>query len=160
MQVKHVMRRLVHTVRSEDTLQAAALNMANNNISLLPVVDEAMVENRHLPGKVVENIGFHPVVEEEVLVGVLTSRDIATRAVACDKQPDKTRVSDVMSRDFACCKEEDDVDAALAIMEDRQVRRLLVVNREQQFVGLVSRHDLWKAKSAENQAVPVKKPAT
>jgi len=160
MQVKHIMRRLVHTVRSEETLQAAALNMANNNISLLPVVDEAMVEDKHLPAQVVENIGFHPVVEEEVLVGVLTSRDIATRAVAYDKQPDKTRVADVMSRDFACCKEEDDVDAALAVMEDRQVRRLLVVNREQQFVGLVSRHDLWQAKSAAGEDIPAKSPAS
>ncbi|MDZ7785327.1 MAG: CBS domain-containing protein [Halioglobus sp.] len=160
MQVKHVMRRLVHTVRSEDTLKTAALNMANNNISLLPVVDEAMVEDKHLPGEVVANIGFHPLVEEDVLVGVLTSRDIATRAVAYDKQPDKTRVADVMSRDFACCKEDDDVDAALAVMEDRQVRRLLVVNREQQFVGLVSRHDLWRAKSADSGAVPAKTPAS
>lgn len=159
MQVKHVMRRLVHTVRSEDTLKTAALNMANNNISLLPVVDEAMVEDKHLPGEVVATIGFHPLVEEEVLVGVLTSRDIATRAVAYDKQPDKTRVSDVMTRDFACCKEDDDVDAALVIMEDRQVRRLLVVNREQQFVGLVSRHDLWQAKSAASGPVPAKAPA-
>lgn len=147
MKVNEIMRRIVHTIRAEDTLDIASRHIANENISLLPVVERALVEESHLPAKVVENLGFMPIIEEDVLVGVITTRDIIVRAIANDKNPKTTPVSDVMTMDFACCRESDDIADALAIMERRNIRRLFVLDGKNRVVGLVSRHDIWAAKN-------------
>lgn len=82
MKVQEIMKRIIHTVRAEATIENASRQMLNENIGLLPVVEEALIEESRLRGNVVEKIGFLPLVEEDVMVGVLTTRDIVIRAIA------------------------------------------------------------------------------
>ena len=147
MKVREIMRRIVHTIGADDTLDVASKHIAHENISLLPVVEEAPVAESHLPEEVVKNLGFMPVTEEEVLVGVITTRDIVVRAIASDKDPKKTHVSEIMTQELAYCQENDDITDALAIMERRKVRRLFTLDSQNRVVGIVSRHDLWRARN-------------
>src|SRR5437764_6114264 len=70
------------------------------------------------------DIGALPVCENDKLVGMLTDRDIAVRAVADGKDPTQTRVCDAMTSGAFWCYEDDDVRDAARIMEERQIRRL------------------------------------
>lgn len=85
--------------------------------------------------------GALPVGENDRLVGVITDRDIAIRAVAEGKGPD-SKVRDVMSAEVKYCFEDDDVDEVLRNMGELQVRRLPVLNRDKRLVGIVSLSDL------------------
>lgn len=85
--------------------------------------------------------GVVPVGENDRLVGMLTDRDIAVRAVAQDKGPD-TRVGEVMTRDVRYCYDDEDLDHVTLNMGDQQVRRLPVVDREKRLVGIISLGDV------------------
>jgi len=85
--------------------------------------------------------GSLPVQEDDRLVGVITDRDIAVRAVAQDKSPD-TPVRDVMSREVLYCFEDQEVKEIARNMGDVKVRRLPVVNRDKRLVGIISVGDL------------------
>jgi len=87
------------------------------------------------------DIGAVPVGEKDRLVGMLTDRDIAVRAVAERKSPD-TRIREVMSREIRYCFEDEDVEHVAENMGDVQVRRLPVMNREKRLVGIVSLSDI------------------
>jgi CBS domain-containing protein len=87
--------------------------------------------------------GALPVGDGDRLVGMLTDRDIAVRAVAQGKGPD-TRVRDVMSSEIKYCFNDDDVDEVIENMGDIKVRRLVVLNRDKRMVGIVSLGDLAK----------------
>ena len=146
MKVQEIMRRIVHTVRAEATIEDASRQMLNENIGLLPVVETALVEESQLRENVVGKIGFLPVVEEDVMVGVLTTRDIVIRAIAQGKDPRTAPVSEIMTHNFACCYEDNDISEALAIIGQRKVRRLFVLNSDKKLVGIISRGDIWSAK--------------
>ena len=85
--------------------------------------------------------GALPVGENDRLVGMITDRDIAIRAVAQGKGPD-TPVRDVMSKDIKYCYEDEDLEHVAENMGDLQVRRLPVVNREKRLVGIVALGDI------------------
>jgi CBS domain-containing protein len=85
--------------------------------------------------------GVVPVGENDRLVGMLTDRDIAIRAVAEGKGPD-TRVRDVMSAEVKYCYDDEDVDDVARNMAELQVRRLPVLNRDKRLVGIVALGDL------------------
>jgi CBS domain-containing protein len=87
------------------------------------------------------DIGALPVGEDDRLVGMVTDRDIAVRAVAEGRGPD-TKVADVMSREVMYCFDDDDLDKVASNMGRIQVRRLPVVNRDKRLVGIVSVGDL------------------
>ena len=91
-----------------------------------------------------EDTGVLPVVEIECsrrLIGMITDRDIAIRAVAQGKGPD-TPVREVMSKDIKYCYDDEDLEHVAKNMGDIQVRRLPVVNREKRLVGIVSLGDI------------------
>jgi CBS domain-containing protein len=88
------------------------------------------------------NVGVLPVCNEDRLVGVVTDRDITVRATAEALPPELGRVSDVMTRKVVSCFEDDLVASAVRIMEDNQVRRLMVLDSEKRLVGIVSLGDL------------------
>jgi len=142
MQVTEIMRRLVHTIQAEATLEQASFHMRDENIGFLPVVEEAGLVEMHASREVIENIGFLPAVEEAVLVGVITDRDIVVRAIASGKDPRTTPVSEIMTQRFAVCHENDDISEAAAIMERKKVRRLFVLNREGHTAGILSLDDI------------------
>lgn len=94
--------------------------------------------------------GSLPVGDNDRLVGMITDRDIAVRAVAEGKSPD-TKVSDVMSREVLYCFEDQDVEDVSRNMGDVKVRRMPVVNRDKRLVGIISLGDL--ARNEEPTAV-------
>ena len=98
--------------------------------------------------------GVMPVGENDRLVGMITDRDIAIRAVAEGKGPD-TPVRDVMSTEQVLyCFEDEDLAQVAKNMGDQQVRRLPVVNREKRLVGIVSLGDVAQSETrSANKAV-------
>jgi CBS domain-containing protein len=97
--------------------------------------------------------GALPVGENDRLVGMITDRDIAIRAVAAGKDCD-TPVREVMSPEIKYCYEDEDLDHVAKNMADIQVRRLPVVNREKRLVGIISLGDLaQKEKKSATKAV-------
>jgi CBS domain-containing protein len=85
--------------------------------------------------------GALPVGENDRLVGMITDRDIAIRAVAKGLSPD-TKVRDVMSKEVLYCFDDEDLDTVSKNMSDAKVRRLPVLNRDKRLVGIVSFGDL------------------
>ena len=88
-----------------------------------------------------EDIGSLPVTEEGRLVGMVTDRDIAVRVIAEGKSPESTTVGEVLSRDPVAAEPEQDLDEALRLMAQHQVRRLPVVE-EDRLVGILAQADV------------------
>jgi len=95
------------------------------------------------------DFGMMPVGEDDRMIGTISDRDIAIRAVAAGKGPD-TAVRDVMTEGVAWAYEDDSVEQAAKLMSERQVRRLPVVNREKRLVGIVALGD-FAVESSEIQ---------
>jgi len=89
-----------------------------------------------------EDAGIAPIVDGERLVGVLTDRDIAIRVVAEGKDPATTKVEDVASHELVTLDPEQDLDDALRLMAQHQVRRLPVVEQDGKLVGIVAQADV------------------
>jgi CBS domain-containing protein len=118
MHVSEVMTRHVEVIDSNAPLKEAAGKMKSLDVGLIPVCDG------------------------DKLRGTLTDRDITIRGVAEGYDPSKTKVADIMSTELAYCFEDDEIGAALNLMEKRQIRRLPVLSREKHLVGIVSLGDL------------------
>jgi CBS domain-containing protein len=93
--------------------------------------------------------GVLPVGENDRLVGMITDRDIAIRAVAAGKGPD-TPISEIMSREVKYCFEDDDLADVAQTMADLKVRRLPVLNHDKRLVGIVSLGDVALTDGASN----------
>ena len=118
MLVKEIMTHDVKLVSPEDSLQTAAQVMT------------------------VHDFGMVPVGENDRLVGMLTDRDITTRAVARGLHPGQSRVGEVMSPEVNYVFEDESVEEAARSMSDLQIRRLPVLSRKKRLVGIVSLGDL------------------
>jgi len=104
--------------------------------------------------------GAMPVGDNDRLVGMITDRDIAIRAVAEGKGPD-TPVREVMSTETVLyCYEDEELDHVAKNMSEQQVRRLPVVNRDKRLVGIVSLGNIAQAetKAASKAVKGVTKP--
>jgi CBS domain-containing protein len=88
-----------------------------------------------------EGVGSVPVVEEGRLAGIVTDRDIVTRAVAERRDPQAVKVDEVASREVVTVEPDQDLDEALALMARHQVRRLPVVE-EGRLVGMLAQADV------------------
>ena len=99
--------------------------------------------------------GALPVSENDRLVGMITDRDIAIRAVAERKGPE-TPVRDVMSSEVKYCYDDEDIEHVADNMAQLQVRRLPVVNREKRLVGIVALGDVSRSSSAATAGRTVK----
>jgi CBS domain-containing protein len=95
------------------------------------------------------DIGAIPVGENDRLIGMVTDRDIACRAVANGTDPGKLTARDVMSKGILYCRETEDLEDAMRIMEQKQVRRLPVINDKKRMVGMLSLGDVAHAASHE-----------
>jgi CBS domain-containing protein len=118
MRVKDAMSKNVTWVGPELTLRQAARKMRELDIGCLPV------------GK------------DDRLIGIITDRDIACRAVAKGWDSAKKTVKEAMSKDVVYCFDDQDVAQAAEIMEKKQVHRLPVLNRRKRMVGILSLGDL------------------
>jgi CBS domain-containing protein len=123
-QLKNVMTRDVKTVSPDATAQEAASFMLS------------------------ADTGSIPVCENEKVIGMVTDRDIAVRAIAEGRGPDCS-VRDLMSENIICARDTDDVQAVAQQMSDAQVRRLPVVDADDRLVGMVSLGDLSRETDGE-----------
>ena len=90
-----------------------------------------------------EDVGSLPVVDEgERLIGIVTDRDVAVRVVGRGLDSDTTVVGDVASRDVVALTPDHDLDDALRLMAQEQVRRVPIVVRENQLVGMLAQADV------------------
>ncbi|MEE8275090.1 MAG: CBS domain-containing protein [Alphaproteobacteria bacterium] len=105
---------------------------------------------KDIAGKMREmDVDCLPVMKADRLVGMITDRDIAYRAVANGRDPATTTARDVMSKEVSYCFDDQNVDDAVHIMEERHVRRLLVLDHDRQMVGILALGDL--SRSAAHQ---------
>ncbi|MDP2665715.1 MAG: CBS domain-containing protein [bacterium] len=118
MKVNEIITRDPEVIRPDAVLIAAAQKMNSLDIGVLPVCDG------------------------DRLVGMITDRDIAVRGVAQGYDPKTARVQEVMTPEVIYCFDDEDVKEAAKKMEEKQVRRLPVLNREKRLVGIVSLGDL------------------
>ena len=118
MQVSEVMTRQVETVPPDASLQKAAATM------------EAM------------GVGSLPVCQGRRLLGTITDRDIVVRGVATGASPVDMLVRDCMTSDIAYAYEDEEVDAVLERMKALQIRRLAVLDRQKNLVGIVALGDI------------------
>lgn len=117
-QVSEIMSTDLQTVEPQESLRQAAEMMEELDIGALPVCDG------------------------DRLLGMVTDRDITIRAVAQGLDTETTTVSDIMSEDIEFVTEDQDVEAVMRMMSDAQVRRMPVVDEQQNLVGIVSLADL------------------
>jgi CBS domain-containing protein len=97
-----------------------------------------------------EDVGSVPVVDGERLIGMLTDRDIVVRGIADGSDPHAVKAGDIASRDIVTVRPDDDLDEALRLMAQHQVRRLPVVE-DGHLVGVVAQADV--AHEAKEKAV-------
>jgi len=96
-----------------------------------------------------EDVGVAPIVEGDKLIGVLTDRDIATRVVAEGKDPQQTTVREVASKNVVTVDPQQELDEALRLMAQHQVRRLPVVEEDGRLVGVVAQADVAREADPE-----------
>lgn len=118
MRAKEVMSSNIRIIPSNTSIQAAAELMRQMDIGMLPVTEDGRI------------------------VGTLTDRDIAIRAVAEGADPGATPAREVMTRNVVSCYEDQDAREVASAMELNKVRRVVVVNRKNEAIGLISVDDL------------------
>ena len=87
------------------------------------------------------DVGPVPIVEDGRLVGIVTDRDIVVRVVAEGRDANVTTVKEIASTDLVTVAPGDDLDVALNLLAQRQVRRLPVVEGDR-LVGIVAQADI------------------
>jgi CBS domain-containing protein len=127
MQVKDAMTTDVELASPTQTIRQAALLMGKIDCGALPVADK------------------------DSLVGMITDRDIAIRAVAAGKGP-RTLVRDIMSQEVLYCFEDQDIEEVARNIADVKVRRLPVMNREKRLVGILSLGDMARKANGTDPA--------
>jgi CBS domain-containing protein len=118
MKLSEVMQTKLEIISADASIQEAALRMKERNVGALPV-----------------RVG-------DQLAGIVTDRDIVVRSVARGDDPDEVRVATVMTKDTAYGYIDDSVDEASQIMSKHQIQRLLVLDRSEKLVGIVTLADL------------------
>jgi len=118
MLIKDIMTRNVEVVSPETSIQEAARKMRSFDVGILPVC------------------------ENDQCIGVITDRDIAIRAIAEGFDPASTSVNEAMTHSVVYCSENDDIHTAARVMEDKQIRRILVLDENKRVLGICALADL------------------
>ena len=125
MKIKDMMHKGAEYVAPSATLQQVAKKMKDFDVGAIPVCE-----------------GGKP-------IGMVTDRDIAIRALANGKDISKLTAKDVMSKKVISCRDTEDAEDAIRIMEKNRIRRLPVLNEAQKLVGMVSLGDISHALSQD-----------
>lgn len=101
--------------------------------------------------KMVElNTGSLPVGNGDKLLGFITDRDITVKAVAQGLDPEQTTVDKIMTKEVLYCYENTELESALSNMKENEVLRLIVLNNDKKFVGVITHGQLSKAAIDKN----------
>jgi len=130
MTVASICTRLPETTSGDETVLNVAKRMVSQDVGTLVVTDR-----------------------DGRAEGIVTDRDIVIRCVAEGLEPDRTKVREVMSIDVQSVHEDTAVEAALEMMADREVRRLVVVNGAGRVVGIVSLDDFLEGVVAAGEDI-------
>ena len=95
------------------------------------------------------DVGFVPICEGNRVIGTLTDRDITIRHVADGQNPYRVKARDIMTPSVFYCYADQDVDEVGRYMQEYQIRRVLIFDRGQNLVGIVSLGDISKAAGEE-----------
>jgi CBS domain-containing protein len=98
------------------------------------------------------DIGFLPICENDKLVGTITDRDIAIRCVPPLIDPRLIGVREIMTPAAFYCFEADDIEKVAQAMQEKAVRRMLIVDVEEKLVGVITVGDLARAAGESNLA--------
>ena len=123
MKVKDCMCEDVCSIRPENTLRDVAKIMSEKHIGCMPVCDD-----------------------NNCVCGIITDRDLVLRGIACNKDINNTKVSDIMTCNVCSCKESDDITNAETKMGQKQIRRLPVCDENNKIVGILTIGDLANKK--------------
>jgi len=96
------------------------------------------------------DVGFIPICENDRLVGTVTDRDIVIRAVALGRDVNTTKARDTMTQEVVYCFEDDDVKDVADKMRQKDIRRMLILNKDKRLVGVVSLGDISKVEEKES----------
>lgn len=135
MRVGDVMTVNVRCCTPDTPLQQVAAMMVENDCGLIPVVDTS---------------------NQERVMGVVTDRDIVVRLIAEGKNPLEGTAAQAMSRDVFTCTPQTSIDDCCSLMEERQVRRVPVVDERGRIVGIVAQADVALKTGHEQTAEVVK----
>jgi CBS domain-containing protein len=103
----------------------------------------------------IEDVGALPVCGAQGsrrLVGIITDRDLTLHVIAEGRDPNNVLVENVMSREVQTCRTDEDIQSALERMESRQVRRIPVVDRDGNLVGIIAQADVARTVSGDRTA--------
>ncbi len=89
------------------------------------------------------------------LVGILTDRDLTLRVLAERRDPESTKVGEIMTQNPVVCNQSENVQTALNTMASRQVRRIPVINDENRLVGIISQADIATRMAAPRKIAAV-----
>lgn len=117
-QIRDVMTRNPACVSAKDSIRDVARIMAREDTGVVPVVDGRKV------------------------IGMITDRDIVVRLVAEGKDPSSAKANEAMTRDVRSVKEDNTVSDALQLMSNARIRRIPVVDTNNEIVGIVSMKDI------------------
>ena len=123
MKVKDCMCEDVCTIKPESTLKEVAKMMSEKHIGCMPVCDN-----------------------NNCVCGIITDRDLVLRGIACNKDINNTKVSDIMTCNVCSCSETDDITNAETKMGQKQIRRLPVCDENNKIVGILTIGDLANKK--------------
>jgi len=115
--------------------------MTKNPVSCLP--NDAVIKVAQLMSR--DNIGSIPVIENEqtqMLIGIVTDRDLALKVLSEGRDAKSTKVEAVMTRNVVTCHPEDDLQKALDAMSEHQLRRLPVVDNGKKILGIIAQADI------------------
>ncbi|SDJ07615.1 CBS domain-containing protein [Aliiruegeria lutimaris] len=96
-----------------------------------------------------DDIGAVPVGKDDRLVGMITDRDIVLRVVAEGRDPDRTKVEDVMTKGIIYCQAHETVEDVIHLMDQKKIRRLPVIDENKRLVGILSLGDISHLASRE-----------
>ena len=96
------------------------------------------------------DVGFLGVCENDRLVGTVTDRDIVIRGIASERDINSVTAREIMTHDVFWCYEDDDVKDVAEKMREKDVRRMLILNRDKRLVGVVSIGDIAKVEEGES----------
>lgn len=119
--VSNVMTRNPVSAKPDDTAASVARLMRDNDIGPVPIVEDNASKR---------------------LVGIVTDRDLAIKVVAEGRDPNTTKVNEVMTRDVVTSRDSDDIRNTMEAMSQHQLRRILVVDAEDGLVGIIAQADI------------------